>query len=850
MERYSNIIMEKAWTRINNVRAFSINESATDRYIDRLICENLPDNLKEYANTTVDELVSKNIVNAMALGTTDEEIKERKDESLKDYIRINICRDFDIYHGHGPVKYMRGIFRIVILEFNYLIKPNRNLIENFKSDVLYISESVKNGMDEDAMALDGNFNGMSSEEIHDMFYEKRKAYAEKLRNDILSNFNSGKESEYDVIPMNSYKDCKQYSKYTTWCITHSKANYDAYTKGARRFYFFLKHDFKDIWTKDTKNAPLDEYGLSMISILINGNGDIEYITTRYNHEHDGEYNRPDPNTIIFFQNVIGMNLYDVCKPYTEEELEEMGLLTPDMAMKRVNNGEPLEKVFDYVYYDDSNGYAIVSLHSLYLKNILDTNKKPVLKKWVENLRILGGGYYAVTMTNSSNENAVDTHGKILFKKGYRYITEFSNGLFTIMDYDSSLCKNMYYCITLDEEVVLGPLDYLSPFCYRYAIGCKMLNSNKLNNFFILDTSLNIKHFKNEYADMRIAGDANILKKVKNKPFCIVSFLDSDGHKKTNLIDINENFLLDNEYVLIEEFTSRDNKILCKVGKDGKTNFLNKDLKLLSDIWFDYAYILSEKGSMADNSDYFINVTLNNKHNMMSYDGKFLLDIWSDKNIIYSVGDYYHVKHKNKHNLANKYIPNDFYFDEWVDYIDDNDEMRLVKKDGKFNYMDSNYNYILDTWLDDADSFSEACTKNGVQYTRMCMNGEYNFFNNRFEPLFAHGFEYATPFKNSKSAVKVNGKYNVINKSGKFLFNNWYDGISTFRNGFAIVELNGEFNFIDKNGNILCDRWFYKVKPFTGEYAKVYIKNYDSKIRAEYYVVDKKGNYYGPYKLKN
>lgn len=29
MERYSNIIMRKAWTRINNVRAFSINESSS-----------------------------------------------------------------------------------------------------------------------------------------------------------------------------------------------------------------------------------------------------------------------------------------------------------------------------------------------------------------------------------------------------------------------------------------------------------------------------------------------------------------------------------------------------------------------------------------------------------------------------------------------------------------------------------------------------------------------------------------------------------------------------------------------------------------------------------------------------
>ena len=214
MKDYLSILFEKAQTRITGVRAFSINESAVDKYIDRLICENLPQNFKSYANTPVKVLIANSAVNPQMLGMNPDDVEERGNDSLKDYIRLSICRDFDIVHGHGPKKYMRGIFRIVITELGYLNSPDRNSIDNLKRYVMYIMDATERGTDQDAMNIDGDLNGMSYNMIRNKFEEKC-ANESALRKSAVSNKNISGKSDYTVEAITKHDQCIKYHPYTS-----------------------------------------------------------------------------------------------------------------------------------------------------------------------------------------------------------------------------------------------------------------------------------------------------------------------------------------------------------------------------------------------------------------------------------------------------------------------------------------------------------------------------------------------------------------------------------------------------------------------------------------------------------
>jgi len=55
----------------------------------------------------------------------------------------------------------------------------------------------------------------------------------------------------------------------------------------------LKKGFENVKKNAGENVPLDEYGLSMISVLIDNvdGGSVDRITTRWNHDHNGENNK-------------------------------------------------------------------------------------------------------------------------------------------------------------------------------------------------------------------------------------------------------------------------------------------------------------------------------------------------------------------------------------------------------------------------------------------------------------------------------------------------------------------------------------------------------------------------------
>ena len=169
---------------------------------------------------------------------------------------------------------------------------------------------------------DENLNGKSLDELSEMFRDIAKQYSDSDRQRSANQQFSG-GSKYTIIPIESYEEAQKYSRYTSWCVTQSKTAFDEYTAQGQKFYFCLINGFESVRENDD-GAPLNEYGLSMISVLVDCNGDLERVTTRYNHDYNGE-NNPGLESPEQLEKVLNVPFYQTFKPYTEEELEERGI---------------------------------------------------------------------------------------------------------------------------------------------------------------------------------------------------------------------------------------------------------------------------------------------------------------------------------------------------------------------------------------------------------------------------------------------------------------------------------------------------------------------------------------------
>ena len=188
---------------------------------------------------------------------------------------------------------------------------------------------------------DHNLNGLSKDEIFQRFRPIQKKETEKEINYVKRMKFTG-DSDYEIVKINSYQNASKYKTYTSWCVTKSNENFDSYScDGMNQFYFCLKKGFKNV-EKDDKDAPLNEYGLSMISVCVDYNGMPLYITTRYNHDFEGENNENlcSPRQV---SEVINMNFFEVFKPSEKGEK-----FNKYKIQEKLEKGTDINSLFDKV----------------------------------------------------------------------------------------------------------------------------------------------------------------------------------------------------------------------------------------------------------------------------------------------------------------------------------------------------------------------------------------------------------------------------------------------------------------------------------------------------------------------
>ena len=244
-----------------------------------------------------------------------------------------VKHDFsELEHSERPAyKFLYGVCRMYVDRE----LQNANDISTMNSMLKIISEEPH------LSEYDHNLNGLNKEEIFQRFLPIQKKESENEINFVKRMKFTG-ESDYEIVKIDSYQDASRYKKYTSWCVTQNNSHFESYScDGINQFYFCLKKGFENV-KKDNKDAPLNEYGLSMISVCVDYNGMPLYITTRYNHEFDGENNENlcSPRQV---SEVINMNFFEVFKPSKKGEK-----FNKYKIQEKLENGADINSLFDKV----------------------------------------------------------------------------------------------------------------------------------------------------------------------------------------------------------------------------------------------------------------------------------------------------------------------------------------------------------------------------------------------------------------------------------------------------------------------------------------------------------------------
>ena len=338
-------------------------------------------------------------------------------------VRLNNC------------KYFLGVTRMIMEKQ----LTNGEIIIKLNSILKYINNDEALNT-----SFDRNLNGLTFEKLSEQTTEGMEQAYKSERERFSSTDFGERNTSYNIVKINTFKEASEYSKYTSWCVAHSKEAFNNHTNnGICVFYFCLKDGFERILGKIGENCPLDEYGLSMLAVCVDENGECKTITCRWNHNNGGNDNIMSTEEL---SRLLGVNFYEVFKPSTlfKEKLEKalslakkgdlsgfdyIGDFENDFAQVNLNkkwnfidtNGNLLsQQWFDGVSDFNEYGISIVKLNKKW--NLIDKNGNFISQQWFDGVSYFDKNGIAQVMLNKKY-NLIDTNGKLLSQQWFNSFGE-------------------------------------------------------------------------------------------------------------------------------------------------------------------------------------------------------------------------------------------------------------------------------------------------------------------------------------------------------------------------------------------------------------------------------------------
>ena len=390
-------------------------------------------------------------------------------------------------------------------------------------------------------SFDRNLNGLTFEKLSEQTTEGMEQAYKSERERFSSTDFGERNTSYRIVKINSFEEASEYGKYTPWCITHGEQAFNNYTNnGICVFYFCLKDGFESIPEKIGENCPLDEYGLSMLAVCVDENGECKTITCRWNHNNGGNDNIMSTEEL---SSLLGVNFYEVFKPSTvfKEKLEK----ALSLAKKGDLSG------FDYIGDFDKNGIAKVMLNDKW--NLIDTNGNLLSKQWFDYISSFKNSFAKVMLNGKLN--LIDVNGKLVYQQWFDNIYGFENGFARVE------LNNKWNLIDVNGNFIsehwFDGIGYFENGFVKVKLNNKW-NFIDVNGNFIYKQWLDwISEFKNGFAQVML-------------------------NNKWNFIDVNGKLVSQKWFDGIGNFKNG----FAQVMLNGKLNWIDVNGKLVYQQWFD------------------------------------------------------------------------------------------------------------------------------------------------------------------------------------------------------------------------------------------------------------------------
>ena len=237
-------------------------------------------------------------------------LTQRGDEqTMLQYLERHIRATF-FHNDYANIKFEPGIARIAYGELGMQANEDQQSLHKLGGILKILSQAHSD-------EYDSNLNGMSFIDLNNRF-GKDASDLGKEEQDRINNAEYNGNGEYTIVRINSFEEAKPFYQYTNpksrWCLTHMKDMFDQYTNnGNNTLYFAYKNGFENIEPIEGEGCPLDEYGLSLLSIIMSpdyGDGSsLAYCTCRWNHGNGGSDSVMNAQEL---SNVLGDSVFKLC----------------------------------------------------------------------------------------------------------------------------------------------------------------------------------------------------------------------------------------------------------------------------------------------------------------------------------------------------------------------------------------------------------------------------------------------------------------------------------------------------------------------------------------------------------
>jgi hypothetical protein len=134
-------------------------------------------------------------------------------------------------------------------------------------------------------------------------------------------------------------------------------------------------------------------------------------------------------------------------------------------------------------------------------------------------------------------------------------------------------------------------------------------------------------------------------------------------------------------------------------------------------------------------------------------------------------------------------------------------LRVIKRDGKFGFIDDRGRLRIANRYEDASSFSEGLAAIKIR-------GKWGFINREERIVIQPAYEAVSSFSKGVAHVRQKGKFGLLQANGTLVLPTRYDSVGILKYGWLLLKQGEHFGLADAEGNIVLQTKFEYIDVVT------------------------------------